>query len=64
VHFQPLPLLTVFKEKGYQIEHYPLAFNNYATEISLPIYPQLNNIQCNYIVSSVVQSVQTILNNG
>ncbi|MCU0320941.1 MAG: DegT/DnrJ/EryC1/StrS family aminotransferase [Chitinophagaceae bacterium] len=64
VHFQPLPLLTVFKEKGYQIEHYPLAFNNYATEISLPIYPQLNNNQCNYIVDSVVQSVQTIINNG
>lgn len=64
VHFQPLPLLTVFKEKGYQIEHYPLAFSNYATEISLPIYPQLNNNQCNYIVDSVVQAVQSIINNG
>lgn len=64
VHFQPLPLLTVFKEKGYQIEHYPLAFNNYATEISLPIYPQLNNNQCKYIVDSVVQAVHTIINNG
>lgn len=64
VHFQPLPLLTVFKEKGYQIEHYPLAFNNYATEISLPIYPQLNNNQCNYIVDNVVQAVQSIINNG
>lgn len=64
VHFQPLPLLTVFKEKGYQIEHYPLAFNNYATEISLPIYPQLNNNQCKYIVDNVVQAVQSIINNG
>lgn len=64
VHFQPLPLLTVFKQKGYKIEDYPVAFKNYASEISLPIYPQLNNNQCAYIVDSVLYAVNEVVSNG
>lgn len=64
VHFQPLPLLTVFKERGYKIEDYPIAYHHYSTEISLPIYPQLNNNQCAYIVDSVAKSVQSVTQHG
>ncbi len=64
VHFQPLPLLSIFKERGYKIEDYPTAYLNYSTEISLPIYPQLNNNQCSYIVNSVVKSVNLVTKNG
>ena len=35
VHFQPLPLLSAFKNKGYKIEDYPVAYDNYCREISL-----------------------------
>jgi dTDP-4-amino-4,6-dideoxygalactose transaminase len=28
VHFQPLPLLTVFKERGYKMEEYPVAYDS------------------------------------
>ena len=34
VHFQPLPLLSAFKNKGYKIEDYPVAYDNYCREIS------------------------------
>ena len=57
VHFIPLPLLTVFKERGYVIEDYPTAFQNYCKEISLPIYPQLSNILCQHIVNVVRSAV-------
>ena len=60
VHFQPLPLLSVFKEKGYDIAQYPVAYNNYSREISLPVYPQLTTEQCNYIVNAVAQAVKTV----
>lgn len=60
VHFQPLPLLTIFKEKGYSISNFPSSYHNYSREISLPIYPQLNNNQCNYIVTSVMDAVKAI----
>jgi dTDP-4-amino-4,6-dideoxygalactose transaminase len=61
VHFQPLPLLSVFKEKGFDIGSFPMAYDNYSREISLPIYPQLNNIQCKYIVDSVTEAVMATI---
>lgn len=59
VHFQPLPMLTVFRERGYRIEDYPVAFSSYATEISLPIYPQLDQEKIEYILKAVVQAYET-----
>jgi dTDP-4-amino-4,6-dideoxygalactose transaminase len=61
VHFIPLPLLTVFKEKGYQIADFPIAYDSYSREISLPIYPQLNNILCEHIVTVVRKAVMETL---
>ena len=58
VHFQPLPMLTVFRERGYHIEDYPVAFSCYATEISLPIYPQLDQDKIEYIVKAVVRAYE------
>lgn len=61
VHFQPLPLLKIFKENGYNIKDVPNAFKNYKCEISLPIYPQLNDEQLNYIVETISNAVEEVL---
>ena len=60
VHFQPLPLLSLFKSLGYKIEDYPKAFDNYKSEISLPIYPQLTQEQLDYIVKTINDAVESI----
>lgn len=57
VHFIPLPLLTVFRERGYDITHFPVAYDNYSREISLPIYPQLNDVQVERVAEALVESV-------
>jgi dTDP-4-amino-4,6-dideoxygalactose transaminase len=57
VHFIPMPMLTVFKNLGYDIKNYPVTFDNYAREISLPIYPGLNSKQIQYICKSVESAV-------
>jgi len=62
VHFIPMPMLTVFKNLGYDIKSFPNAYNNYSREISLPIYPQLNNEQISYICKSVLDSYKLIIN--
>ncbi len=62
VHFQPLPMLTVFREMGFRREDYPKAFSNYECEISLPIYPELDRVKIDYIVSSVVTAYESVLN--
>lgn len=61
VHFIPLPMLSVFKNAGYKIENYPSTYKNYAAEISLPIYPQLSIKECNFIVRSVIESVNEVI---
>jgi len=53
VHFQPLPLLTVFRERGYKMDEYPVAYDSYSREISLPIYPELDSIKIDFIVNAV-----------
>lgn len=61
VHFQPLPLLTLFKNMGYNIADYPMAYANFKSEISLPIYPQLTKSELEYIVKTVEKAVETYL---
>jgi dTDP-4-amino-4,6-dideoxygalactose transaminase len=61
VHFIPMPMLTVFKNLGYKIENYPVAYNNYAREISLPIYPQLTIDQVLYICETVLNATKKVI---
>lgn len=60
VHFIPMPMLTLFKNLGYKIEDYPVAYDNYSREISLPIYPQLTNEQIDYICSSIEKAYEKV----
>jgi len=61
VHFIPMPMLTVFKNLGYNIKDYPNAYDNYSREISLPIYPQLNDDQVKYICEVVYSSYKKVI---
>lgn len=61
VHFIPMPMLTYFKSLGYKIEEFPNSYKQYACEISLPIYPQLTDVQVDYIVDAVVKAVEITL---
>lgn len=60
VHFLPLPLLSIFKERGYNINDYPVAYDCYSREISLPIYPELDHEKIEYIVNAVARAYQNI----
>ena len=60
VHFIPMPMLTFFKEMGYDINNYPQAYDNYKSEISLPIYPQLTDEQVNYVIDTVKEAYEKV----
>lgn len=61
VHFQPLPLLTAYRERGYEMDNYPNAFAQYANEISLPIFYNLTDIQIVEVVNAVAKAVSSIM---
>ena len=60
VHFVPMPMLTVFKEAGFEIKDYPRSYELYQSEISLPVYPQLSNEDCNTVVDVVKRALHSV----
>lgn len=60
VHFIPLPMLSFFKNMGFDVNNYPQAYNNFKSEISLPIYPQLTDEMVDFIIKVVVDSYDKI----
>jgi dTDP-4-amino-4,6-dideoxygalactose transaminase len=61
VHFVPLPMMSFYKNMGYNIAEYPAAFDSYSREISLPVYFDLTNEQGIQVVKAVVLSVKETL---
>lgn len=51
VHYKPLPMLTAYKNLGFQIEDYPNAFNMYRNEITLPLHTRLSDEEVEYIIT-------------
>lgn len=52
VHYKPLPMLTAYKNMGFDIADYPNAFNAYKNEITLPLYSKLTDEQLDYILEA------------
>ncbi|MCE9424819.1 DegT/DnrJ/EryC1/StrS family aminotransferase, partial [Bacteroides fragilis] len=61
VHFIPMPMLSFFKSMGYDIKDYPQAYQNFKSEISLPIYPQLDSEKLNFIIETVKAAYATVI---
>ncbi len=60
VHFKPIPMLTGYKNQGYKIEDYPIAYDNYSREITLPVFELLTDKQIQKIIDTVINSVEKI----
>jgi dTDP-4-amino-4,6-dideoxygalactose transaminase len=61
VHFVPLPMMTYYKTAGYSISDYPVAFDSYSREISLPVYYDLTNEMVKTVIKAVVGAVEEVI---
>ncbi len=61
VHFQPLPLLTVYKNEGYVMQDYPEAWAKYENEITLPVYFDLTDENLETITKTVIAAVESVI---
>lgn len=61
VHFIPMPMLSLFKELGYDIMDFPQTYANFASEISLPIYPQLTSEEVEFVIKTVVDAYRQVV---
>ena len=64
VHFQPLPLLTAYKSRGYKMADYPEAWNKYQNEISLPVYFDLTDENVKKVIEAVCEAVEFVFSEG
>ncbi|MCL2520829.1 MAG: DegT/DnrJ/EryC1/StrS family aminotransferase, partial [Spirochaetaceae bacterium] len=55
VHYQPLPSLTLYKNLGYNPNHYPVAYHNYNRVISLPLFNNISPQQLDYVSKTLKQ---------
>lgn len=60
VHFIPLPMMSFYKNMGYRIDDYPVAYNNYSCEISLPVYYDLTDEQALTVAHTVCNAVTKV----
>lgn len=50
VHYKPLPLLTAYKNLGFDIKDYPNAYDHYKNEITLPLHTKLTDEEVDYVI--------------
>ena len=60
VHYKPLPMMTAYKNLGFDIENYPHAYAHFANEITLPLHTRLTDEEVDYIIENYIQIVTTI----
>ncbi len=59
VHYKPLPMMTAYRNMGFQIADYPHAYEMFRNEVTLPLHTKLTDEQAAYVISnfkSVIQS--------
>jgi dTDP-4-amino-4,6-dideoxygalactose transaminase len=61
VHFIPVPMMSCYKNLGYNIENYPQAKENYSREISLPVFYELDSETIQKVIDAVALAVQKVL---
>lgn len=51
VHYKPLPMLSAYKNLGFDIEDYPNAYHMFENEITLPLHTKLTNEDVEYVIN-------------
>lgn len=58
VHYKPLPLLTAYKNLGFDIADYPNAYAQFANEITLPLHTCLTDEDVAYVAENYAEIVK------
>lgn len=59
VHYKPLPMLTAYKNMGFQRENYPNACRLFENEITLPLHTKLTNEDIAYVAEALLNAVKS-----
>lgn len=60
VHYKPLPMMTAYKNLGFDIADYPNAYAQYVNEVTLPLNTRLSDEDVAYVIENFVDIIKSI----
>ena len=61
VHYKPLPMMTAYKELGWDISEFPNAYSYYENLITLPLHTRLSDEDVEYVIDNFKDVVKEYL---
>ena len=55
VHYKPLPMMTAYKNLGFDIKDYPNAYRQFENEVTLPLHTRLTDEDVEYVIGNFVE---------
>ena len=57
VHFKPLPMLTAYKAKGFDIKDFPNAYAQHQNQLTLPLNSVITDEEADYVIKSFIKTL-------
>ena len=57
VHYKPLPMMTAYKNLGFDIRDYPNAYRQFENEVTLPLHTRLTDEDVEYVIGNFVEII-------
>lgn len=61
VHYKPLPMMTAYKNLGFDIKDYPNSYKRFENEITLPLHTKLTDEEVDYVIEKYSEIVKQYL---
>lgn len=61
VHYKPLPMMTAYRNMGFDIKDYSNAYNRFENEITLPLHTKLTDEEVEYVIEKYCEIVKEYL---
>ena len=60
VHYKPLPMMTAYKNLGFNIADYPNAYAQYVNEVTLPLNTRMTDEDVEYVIQNFVEIIKNL----
>ena len=60
VHYKPLPMMTSYKNLGFDIADYPNAYAQYENEVTLPLNTRMSDEDVEYVIQNFVEIIKNL----
>ena len=58
VHYKPLPMMTAYKNLGFDIKDYSNAYHQFENEVTLPLHTRLTDEDVAYVIGNFVDCIR------